>query len=95
MVESAWGATRCKDGFFKRRFESLVGRRGAKKALYAVARSIGVAAYHVLERLEPYKEPELHTNPKKKERKVKNHIKRLEELGFEVSIKEKAITDTL
>jgi len=66
LVESAWGATRKKDGFLKRKYESLVGRRGKKKALVAVGHKIIVAAYHVIKNKEPYKEPVLHNNVKKK-----------------------------
>ena len=45
-----------------------------------------MAAYHVLERLEEYKEPTLYDSPKKKANKVKNHLRRLQELGYEVTI---------
>lgn len=85
-MECGWGATRCKDGYLKRKYESLVSRKGKKKSLVAVGRCILVAAYHILERLEPYKEPELFDNPKKKAHKVKNYLKRLQDLGYEVTI---------
>jgi len=35
LVESAWGATRKKDGYLKRKYQSLVPRRGKKKAIVA------------------------------------------------------------
>jgi len=40
LVQCGWGATRKKDSYLKRKFESLVGRRGKKKALIAVAHKI-------------------------------------------------------
>ena len=85
MVESAWGATRKKDGFLKRKYESLVGRRGKKKALVAVGHKIIVAAYHVIKNKEPYKEPVLHNNVKKKEKQIRNYINKLKELGIDES----------
>ena len=63
LVECAWGATRKKDGFLKRKYESLVGRRGKKKALVAVGHKIIVAVYHVVRDKQAYKEPKLHDNP--------------------------------
>jgi len=84
LVECAWGATRKKDGFLKRKYESLVGRRGKKKALVAVGHKIIVAAYHVIKNKEAYKEPELHNNPQKKNKQIRNYLNRLKELGLEI-----------
>lgn len=86
MVECAWGATRKKDGFLKRKYESLVGRRGKKKALVAVGHKIIIAAYHVIKDKEAYKEPQLHNNPRKTKKQIKNYLNRLKELGFELPI---------
>ena len=73
LVECAWGATRKKDGFLKRKYESPVGKRGNKKALVAVGHKIIIAVYHVIKDKQPYKEPELHDNPTCTERSgVKN-----------------------
>ena len=54
LVEAAWGATRTKDSFLKRKYESLVGRRGKKKALVAVGHKIIVAAYFIIQNKETY-----------------------------------------
>lgn len=88
LVECAWGATRRKDGYLKRKYESLVGRRGKKKALVAVGHKIIIAAYHVMKDKEPYKEPELHNNPRKKRKQVKNYVNRLKELGFDICVED-------
>lgn len=85
-MESAWGATRRKDGFLKRKYESLVGRRGKKKALVAVGHKIIVAVYHVLMTKEAYKEPQLHESPRKKNKQVRNYLNKLKALGVEVAI---------
>ena len=84
MVECGWGATRKKDGFLKRKYESLVGRRGKKKALVAVGHKIIVAAYHVIKNKQVYKEPQLHDNPRKQGKQIRNYLNRLRELGVDV-----------
>lgn len=53
---------------------SLVGRRGKKKALVAVGHKIIIAAYHVIKNKEAYKEPELHNNPRKTRKQIKNYM---------------------
>jgi len=88
LVECGWGATRKKDGFLKRKYESLVVRRGKKKALVAVGHKIIIAAYYVIKNKEAYKEPLLHNNPKKKIKKIKTYLEKLKELGLEVEIKQ-------
>jgi transposase len=86
-VECGWAATRCKDGFFKRKYLNLITRRGKKKALVATAHHIIIAAYFVIKNKEAYKEPVLHDNPKRKNRQIKAHLAKLKELGLEVEIK--------
>jgi len=70
----------------KRKFESLVGRRGKKKALVAVGHKIIVAVYHVLKAKEAYKEPQLHENPRKKNKQVKNYLNKLKALGIDINV---------
>lgn len=84
LVESAWGATRKKDGYLKRKYQSLVPRRGKKKAIVAVAHKIIIASYHVIKDKEAYKEPILHDNPRRKKKQVNNLLNRLKELGLEI-----------
>ena len=84
LVECAWGSTRKKDGFLKRKYESLVGRRGKKKALVAVGHKIIVAVYHVMNNNEAYKEPQLHDSPRKQNKKIRNCLNRLKDLGVDV-----------
>ena len=72
----------------KRKYESLVGRRGKKKALVAVGHKIIIAAYHVINNTEAYKEPELNKTPRHNKKKIKNYLNRLKELGLEVTIED-------
>lgn len=87
-MECGWGATRKKDCYLKRKYESLVIRRGKKKALVAVGHKIIIAAYHILKNKESYKEPLLNNNPKRTVRKIKSYLDKLKELGVEVELKQ-------
>ena len=85
LVECSWGATRKKDCYLKRKYESLVARRGKKKALIAVGHKIIIAAYHILSNKEAYCEPVLHDNPRKQKKQIKYHLKKLKDLGIEIN----------
>lgn len=87
-MECGWGSTRKKDCYLKRKYESLVIRRGKKKALVAIGHKIIIAAYHILKNKEAYKEPLLNNNPKRTVRKIKSYLDKLKELGVEVELKQ-------
>lgn len=84
MVECGWGATRKKDGYLKRKYKSLVARRGKKKALVAVGHKIIIAAYHVLKNKEKYKEPQLHNSAERNKKQITKHLAILKELGYDL-----------
>jgi transposase len=48
VVQCAWAAVRKKDSYLQAQFHRLRARRGAKKAICAVAASILTAVYHML-----------------------------------------------
>ncbi len=48
LVTAAWAAVRVKDSYLQAQFHRLRSRRGAKKAILAVAASMLTAAYHML-----------------------------------------------
>ena len=73
-----------KDRALKRKYESLVGRRGKKKAFVAVEYKNIVTVYHMMNNKEAYKEPQLHDSPKKQNEKIHNYLNRLKDLGVEV-----------
>jgi transposase len=56
LVEAAGAAARSKDTYLAAQQERLAPRRGAKRAQVAVAHSILVSAYYMLERDEPYQD---------------------------------------
>lgn len=56
MVQAAWSAVRTKDTFLKARYHRLAARRGKKRAIVAVARSMLVSIWHMLTYRQPYHE---------------------------------------
>jgi transposase len=84
LVECGWGATRKKDGYLKRKYKSLVARRGKKKALVAVGHKIIIAAYHVLKKKEKYKEPPLHNSEERNKKQIAKHLAQLKALGYDL-----------
>jgi transposase len=86
LVECSWAATRKKECYLRRKYESLVPRRGKKKALVAVGHKIIIAAHHVIKNKKGYQEPVLHDNNKRKQKKqLRYHIRKLKDLGIEIN----------
>lgn len=84
LVECGWGATRKKDGYLKRKYKSLIARRGRKKALIAVGHKIIIAAFFVLKNKEKYKEPQLHNSEQRNKKQIARHLAQLKELGYDL-----------
>jgi transposase len=90
LVQFAWAATRTKNTYLRSKYESLVGRRGKKRALIAVGHKILVATYFILKDKVKYKELGYEfLQEKKKDKQISRYIKLLKELGAEVEIKNK------
>ena len=93
LVEPAWGAARRKDGYLGALYHGIAARRGEKRAVIAVARTILQAAWHVLGEGVEYKELGGHYFDRINGEQTKNKlIKRLEKLGYEVELKLKPAT---
>jgi len=91
LVQAAWGATRVKDSYLQAQFLRLRGRRGAKKAIVAVAASILTAAYHMMQDGTVYEDlTAAHFDLKAKERTAYKLARRLEALGYHVELREAA-----
>lgn len=88
LVSAAWAAVKTKGTYLQAQFQRLRARRGAKKAIIAVAASMLTAAYHILRNSVPYKDlgPE-HFTRRNKEHAAKRLKKRLEDLGFSVEVR--------
>jgi len=86
IVQCAWAATRTKGTYLRSKYDSLAGRRGKKKALIAVGHKILIAAYFILKNKESYKElGGDYLDKITKEKQIKRHLRRLRELGVDVS----------
>jgi transposase len=87
LVQAAHAAARTKGNYLSAQYHRLAARRGKKKALVAVAHSILVIAYHLIQRNESYMElggnyfDQL--NPEGTARRL---VKRLEKLGYQVAL---------
>ncbi len=90
LVQFAWAATRTKNTYLRSKYESLVGRRGKKRALIAVGHKILVATFFILKDKVKYKELGYEfLQEKKKEKQITRYVKLLKELGAEVEVKNK------
>jgi transposase len=90
LTEAAWSASREKHSYLASLYKRLAPRRGKKRAIIAVARTILQAAYHILKEGVEYKELGGDYFEHLNEERTKGYlIKRLEKLGFEVELKGK------
>jgi len=91
LTEFAWVAAKTEGTYLSAKYRSLVGRRGKKKALVAVGHKILIMCYHILKYKVPYKElGGTYLDDRKKDRITKSYIKRLNNLGYTVTLKEAA-----
>ncbi len=88
LVQCAWATTRTKGTYLRSKYDSLVGRRGKKRAIVAVAHKILIATYFILKNKEAYKElGDNYLVNMTKEKQIKRHLQQLRELGVNVSQK--------
>jgi transposase len=92
LVQAAQAAAHTRDTYLSAQYQRLAARRGKKKAILAVAHSILVIAYRLMERGEDYKDLGGHyfeqRNP---EATVRRLTSRLAELGYEVVLNPKQV----
>lgn len=85
LVEAAWVSCRKKDSFLRHKYESLVGRRGKKRALIAVGHKILCAAFFILKDHLPYQEFDYQkVLESKKQKQIQRYKSKLLELGVAV-----------
>jgi transposase len=91
LVQAAWGAARSKGTYLQAQYFRIKARRGSKKAAVAVAASIVTAAWHMLKHGTFYNDlgPDYFIS-RDRTKAAKKLTKRLELLGYEVSLKEAA-----
>jgi transposase len=88
LVNAAWAATRKRNSYLHAQFLRIKTRRGAKKAILAVASSMLTAAYFMLRDGVVYEDlgPN-HFAQQDKERLTKRLLQRLQHLGVVVEVK--------
>jgi transposase len=92
LNQAAHGAAHTKDTYLSAQYHRLARRIGKKKAIVAVAHSILVIAYHLIQRKEPYRElGGDYFDKRRPEATARNLVKRLERLGYQVSIQSPAL----
>lgn len=87
LVQCAWAAARKKASYLQAQFHRLRARRGAKKAIGALAASLLTIVYHMLVSGELYRDlgPD-HSNRRAKITQTKRLVTRLQNLGYAVQI---------
>lgn len=87
LVTAAWAAARKKTGYLRAQFLRIKSRRGAKKAIMAVAASMLTAVYYMLRNGMPYHDRGADHLDDRDKRQVANRLlKRLAALGFTVTV---------
>jgi transposase len=85
LVQAAWAAIRVKDSYLGAFYHRLAARRGAKRAIVAVAHRMLIAAYHMLSRHEPFHDLGATYWDKRNEPRIVNRAKRrIEQFGYQV-----------
>jgi transposase len=87
LVQAAHAAARTRGTYLSAQYRRLAARRGKKRAILAVAHSMLVMAYYMIQRREPYRDAGAdffdRLQPEDTARRL---VKRLEGLGYHVTI---------
>jgi transposase len=91
LIQCAWAASRKKSSYLQAQYLRIRSRRGAKKAIGAVAASMLTAAYHMLQNGTFYEDLGANHFDNRAQRKhVLRLVNRLQNLGFDVEITPRA-----
>ena len=92
LTQAAKAASRTKRTYLAAQYARLRGRRGTAKATIAVAHSILVAAYHMLDRNQPYHDlgPDYFRARHSREHHLRRLMRQIEALGYKVSVEQEA-----
>jgi transposase len=87
LTEAAWAATRCQNSYYRALFQRLVGRRGKKRALVAVAHAMLVAIYHMFTNNVAHQDLGIdYFSRMDAKRLTRYYSKKLERMGYAVTI---------
>lgn len=86
LAQAAQAAARSKNSYLAAHYHRIAGRRGKKRAIMALAHSILVIAYHIIQRREPYRELGHNYFDERKRVTTANRLaRRLERLGYQIT----------
>jgi transposase len=89
LTQAAWAAIRTKDSYLRAQFLRIRARRGAKKAIVAVAASILTAVYYMIRDGTPYRDLGIHYfDHRDRSQAARRFVTRLRQLGYNVQISE-------
>jgi transposase len=87
LIEAAWGAAHTRHTYLAAHFRRIAARRGAKRASMALAHTLLVIAYHVMRNGTTYQDlGETYLDERDRTHVVRRSIKRLERLGYKVTV---------
>ncbi len=87
LAQAAWAASKKKNSYFYAQYGRLVGRRGKKRAVIAVAHSLLTVIYHVLRDHVDYKDlGRDYFDKLNSKRLVPYLVNRLKNIGYEVNL---------
>ncbi len=87
LVECAWSSTRVKNCYLRKKFESLIARKGKKRALFALGHKILIASYYIIKNNVEYQDLGYeYLDDRKKNKQIQTYVDRLKSLGVELQI---------
>lgn len=87
LVETAWAAARTRDTYLSAQYHRLAARRGAKRAIVALAHTILVILYHLLRTGKTYQDlGRNYFDERQRQHVLHRAVHRIERLGYKVSL---------
>jgi transposase len=85
LIEVAWAAVKKKGSYYRAKYFKLKTRRGARKAIVAIAHRISKAIYHIIKHGASFVDlGEDYLTSQTRQRAIENVRKRARQLGYEV-----------
>jgi transposase len=85
LIEVAWAAIKKKGSYYRAKYFKLKARRGAKKAIVAIAHRISKAIYNIIKHGNTFKDlGEDYLTTQTRQRAIKNIKNRAKQLGYEL-----------
>ena len=92
LAEIVWGISHTKDNYLSAHYHRLARRGGKTKAIVAVSHTVAMNFYNMITKRIPYQELGAnYFDTLDRERLTKHTVKRLEALGYEVTLTPKEV----